>query len=270
VGHAYLTIQAEIGHQAEATYQPSELYKIFLGEGESRALGLSQDQTQLIRRLDKLTRDIVSAWLARALDGRPTREQWEEQTPRKMQDRLSEDGRTLRISLILRSEALALEGVLDPEQGMGSKRYLWSRSGLKLADADMGGSREIIALLDPEVAAAIGLSKSQREDVAARIDDLKILSQSLNNQVAEGIVEGGDAYILGRLTQLQYTAARDALTSAARVQIRQAEGAVWEVLRPQQLRAFRRLVTNPTGQKEKAPVRGPKRRDAARRGAEDV
>jgi len=260
-GLADRQIRGWIQNLATPGYQPSELYKVFLGEGERGALGLSDEQTALIRRLERATRDVVRDWLARGLDGPEPlpRDQWEDPAPPRMVQRLSEDGGRLWVNLLLRSEVIALEGVLEPEQAMRSKRRLWSRSGLDLVDARMGGSPGIIALLDPEVAAALRLSKGQRDELAARIEDLKVLAWGLSDRVGTGFSAVQHAHWAKEITNDQCTAAEESLTSVARVQISQAEEPVWDVLSTRQIRAFRRLVSVPDlGHPEKRPA-APKR-----------
>lgn len=240
-GHAYRQIRSMIAMLAAPTYHPSELGKIFLDEG--RALGFSAAQTELMRRLDKLTRDVTKDWLARGLDGpepRPTDPEWLNPVPSKMEDRLSEEGRRLRVSLLLRSEAITLVGILKPEQAFSSKRLLWSRCSLDLLDARAGGSHGISALLDPEVGTRLGLSKAQRDDLGARIDELRVLAQGLHGQVFEAKMA-----TQSNLNDGGFLADEQAVVSAARAQIRQAEQAVWDVLRPRQRRAFQQLISIP-------------------------
>ncbi len=242
-GPAQRQVQACIAALANPSFQPSELFGIFLSEGDRLAPALSREQTDLIQRMDELNRDVAKAFLARGLEGpdlSPTDQQWLDPVPPKMLAGLSEDGRWLRISLLLRSEAIVLQGVLKPDQVISSKRLLWSRRDLHVMDADMGGSRGIVALLDPDVAGLLRLSKTQLEELSTRIDDLHALVRGLNDEVFSAIMQTQN-----HPNDNQFVMSQQAVLSESRARIRQAEDAVWGVLRTRQQQAFQRLVSIP-------------------------
>jgi hypothetical protein len=242
-GPAQRQVQACIAALANPRYQPSELFGIFLSEGGRVTPALSREQTIFIQRMDMLNRDTAKAFLARGLeptDLSPTDQHWLDAVPPKMLEGLSEDGRVLRISLLLRSEAIALDGILKPEQLISSKRHLWAARGLNTMDARMGGTPGIIALLDPDVANLLGLAKGQREEVNARIDGMQALVLRLNDEVFSAVMETQN-----HPNDSRFVADEHAALGAARAQIRQAEGDVRAVLTTRQRRAFERLIKAP-------------------------
>jgi hypothetical protein len=83
-----------------------------LSERKIRAeLGLSAQQDDLVGRLEKLTRDVIKAWLLRDLDATPP------PPPDVLAARLSPRGDRVRASIIAHAEAMAIEGVLTSRQG---------------------------------------------------------------------------------------------------------------------------------------------------------
>ena len=169
----------------------SDLFRVFLGWDETRLdepnpLKISDEQTKLIERLNKLVGDVQSDWLLRGLDGpNPVpRDHWEDlPTPRMV--RRFEDRQRFQDSLAARAEEIVLWGVLEPRKAMIAKRQCWLRSGLEqLADPKMAGCSGIMALLDPEVASSLGISRSQREELVVRLEQRAIVADRLNGPVS--------------------------------------------------------------------------------------
>jgi 3-methyladenine DNA glycosylase AlkC len=242
----------------------SELYKILLGTSkpsqvERQTLRLSNDQTELIRRLSEPVCDVRRDWLLRSLEGPdpPPMDQWRNPPQPKMIERLSDNGTRLQASLVAHAEAIALVGVLEPDQAARARRRLWSQSGIRnLADPRMAVSSAIMALLDPEVAASLRLSKAQREELEARLLDRAVLADQLDDALSPQQVELLNAAgAQGEMTEHQRAVLEAKLTAEARQEIKEAEQAVWKVLSKSQIKAFRRLLDDPDPkQPEKPPA----------------
>ncbi len=116
--------------------------------------GITVEQSDLTRRIEILARDVQRAWLLLAIsNARPSEEVANDPPTQAMIDRLSDRGRWLRASVVAHAEAILVDAVLKPEQGDASKRLMWKRTGA-------------FALLDPELAAKIRLTRTQREEIA--------------------------------------------------------------------------------------------------------
>jgi hypothetical protein len=103
-----LKLRREAAKVATANF--SQLFSA-LSDGKIRpALKLSARQADLADRLEKLTRDVVSAWLLRDLDATPP-------PPDVLEERLSARGDRLRARIIAHAEAMATEAILTPRQG---------------------------------------------------------------------------------------------------------------------------------------------------------
>jgi hypothetical protein len=253
---------------AKPSFFVSELYRILLGwdepgQDERNTLGFSKEQAELIRRLNELARDVQRDWLVRSLEGPDPvpLEHWGDPPQLRMVERLSETGQRLRASLVAHAEAIALEGVLEPDRALRAKRRLWSRSGLtQLADPRMAASREIMALLDPEVAAALHLSRAQRDDLVARFEARAAVAYELNKLVCGEKSELYDAaWTRGEITEDQRVAMEQRVATNARLRIMRAEQAIWDVLTSSQIRAFRRLISDSEPKQPEKPPSSQKR-----------
>jgi hypothetical protein len=261
-------IRGTIRWWAEHKYPMSILYEILRSPPERRMLEISNEQAELIDRLDEIVRNVRGDWLARALEGaeRPPRERWAEPPTPMMVDRLSEKGERLRTSVVAHAEAITLAGVLEPEQTARAKRHLWSQSGARsVDDPRMAASREILAILDPEVSSAIRVTPSQREDLISRLEDRAALVHQLHGELGAlepeliAACRGKDL-----MTEAEAAAAYEGLLKSAGDRLAGCEEAVWEVLSTGQIRAFRRLVREPGPSQ---PVKRPDARTAPRTGA---
>jgi hypothetical protein len=172
---------------------------------------------------------------------------------------LSADGERLQVSIVAHSEAIVLEGVLEPEQMLRAKRRLWSRSALRtLWIPKMAGSREIMALLDPEVAAALRLSRSQRDELVARLEDRAKAVDELNAVYNGEVLELDQAGGRDEITSDQRAAILDKVASDLRVRVMEVEQPVWDILTKAQIKAFRQIVGNSESKPPEKPAAPPK------------
>jgi hypothetical protein len=88
----------------------SPLFAALADPKNAKEVLLSPGQADLARRLEDLSRDVIKAWLLRDLDADPS------PTPAVLSQRLSESGTQHRRRLVLQAEAIAFEGIFNPEQ----------------------------------------------------------------------------------------------------------------------------------------------------------
>jgi hypothetical protein len=135
-------------------------------ESDGKALpGLEPRQFELLRRLDRLAREVQRSWLRRGIGEYPPPEGLAFGPPSPaMLERLSERAVKLRADIVARFETIALEVVLDPDQAEAAKRLMWRRLG-------------VYALVDPELARRLVVSKAQRDRIVeflkGRPDDVQ-------------------------------------------------------------------------------------------------
>ena len=111
-----------------------------------------------MRRLEKLVRHVLEAWLLRGVEENPVPLELENDPPTPaMEERLSERGKRLQASIVAHAEEIALTAVLTPDQVALSKRRMWTRLG-------------VAHLLEPELGAVLHLSRSQRDEIASRLE----------------------------------------------------------------------------------------------------
>jgi hypothetical protein len=104
-----LTLRREAAKTATARF--SQLFSALSEEKIRAELKLSAEQADLEGRLEKLTRDIIRAWLLRDLDATPP------PPPDVLGERLSERGDRLRARVVAHAEEIAIEGILTSYQG---------------------------------------------------------------------------------------------------------------------------------------------------------
>lgn len=236
----------------------SELFRVMLGWDEAlyhrpNPLGPSREQADMMQRLNDLIQDVEAGWFLRGLEGAPPVPKGHRADPPTptMVERLDERGERVRTSLIAHAEEIALLSVLDPERAAKAKRLRWSRSGLTdLVSPKVAGDSAIAALLDPEVAAALRLSASQREQLADRLAERAVLVRKLSGRFA--MEEAG----LLDDRSLAEEDRRERISTAAttcRSSILAAEQPVWDILTKSQIRAFRRLLKGPDADKPAEP-----------------
>ena len=103
---AKLRIQAEKNDTADI----SKVFSALRVPKNLEKIGLTREQTRVLTELEKLTRDVIKAWLLRGLDASPL------PPADELLDRLSEKGERVRAEIVLHAEAIASEGVLSPAQ----------------------------------------------------------------------------------------------------------------------------------------------------------
>jgi hypothetical protein len=194
----------------------SNYFASLTGKPSAQALGLSTEQSQMLNRLDQLTREIIQDWLLRGLDAAAP--------PPDLADRLSTQGTRRRDQIIYHAERVARLGILTPTQlGLANQRY-WRSLGY-------------MALQDPEVSARLQPSPEQREAIADRIANktrVQVTSDSTLG-LLRSKVTGADAQI-GRAADLEI-----------RRRIGDAETLIWEVLDPIQLDTLQKLLDSKIG-----------------------
>lgn len=185
------------------------------------ALELSPEQSELLNRLDQLTRAIIQDWLLRGLDAAVL--------PSDMADRLSDRGVERRNQIVLHAEAIARLGILTPAQVEKSNKLRWKQQGS-------------MALLDPELGARLRLSPEQREEIANRLANKRRVQEVSDRTLGmlRSKVYGDDARI-GREADLE-----------VRRRIDQADDLVWDVLDPIQMDTLVKLV-NPNVSPRRRP-----------------
>ena len=155
-----------------------------------------------------------------------------------MELRLSDQGRLLLASIVAHAEEIALEAVLTSKETEPAKRELWRRRGLH-------------ALLDPELAARLRLSRTQRAEFADALKErVEVYHQLVRSDVVSSKSE--NAAVVDALRQRR----KDEIGR----RIAEWDQPIWEILTPSQLQALARLLNKPAAgddpQKAKAKPRG--------------
>ena len=88
----------------------SKLFSALSDKKIRAELRLTAEQADLAGRLEKLTRDVIKAWLLRDLDATPP------PSADVLSQRLSERGDRLRTRIVAHAEAMLIEGILTPRQ----------------------------------------------------------------------------------------------------------------------------------------------------------
>jgi hypothetical protein len=154
-----------------------------------------------------------------------------------MEYRLSDRGKRLCASTVAHAEEMALEAVLTPEQAEQTKLELWRRRGLH-------------ALLDPELAARLNMSKAQRVELTDRLGERVEVYHRL---VRTG---GPDA----RIPPEVYRVLHQQWEAELAQKLADLDQPIWEILHPAQLRALARLLNKPVaGYDPSNPKAKPKR-----------
>jgi len=209
----------------------SELFTSVLTGGKDAIPRLTAEQSGLIQRLEKLARDAQREWLLRGISKeQPPKELWNEPPTREMIDRVSDRGKQHRASVVAHAEAIALAAVLEPEQAEASKRLTWGRTG-------------VFALFDPELAARLGLSRAQREEIATQLEGRAVVWYQAHDSLADRLHEAGEAERSGQISGAERLQLDDRLRKAFDGEMAQHEQSVWEVLRASQLTALKRILS---------------------------
>jgi hypothetical protein len=137
-----------------------------------------------------------------------------------MELRLSDRGQRILASIVDHAEEMALTAVLTPEQAEQAKRELWRRRGVH-------------ALLDPELAARLSMSKRQRAELVER---LKERLEVYHNLMRTGVVE-----LRGR-TRTDIDALRRQRKEELARMVAALDQPIWEILATAQLRVLAELL----------------------------
>jgi hypothetical protein len=225
-----LVVRSRASKLNDSTFPASELFGIIIRNG-SGPLGLSAEQLALTRRLDELARSVCRACLLRGIGETPPK--GNVPPTHDLLDRLSQRGQRLRASAVAHAELLALGAVLDPDQAERARRLLWRERGVE-------------ALLDPELAARLRLSREQREQVIERLvnrreqlDEINVAALRFTHSTETEATQGGldQAKIAA---QVERQAHQELKLAAAEVDF-----IFLDILTPTQFRAVFRLLDKP-------------------------
>jgi hypothetical protein len=212
-------------HQKQYESRASDLFGLLLGYPPSNPLpGLTPQQAELLEHLDLLARNVRRSWWMRDVEPPPSPDPegiGELPPTRAMEQRLSDPGMQLRASIVAHAEEMALEAVLTPEQAEKPKLELWRRRGLH-------------ALLDPELATRLNLSKAQREELAQRLRD-RVDVYHKAARTGYPLPDGRTPLEVVKRLQQEW---EDELAH----KLADLDQPIWEVLQPAQLRSLARLL----------------------------
>jgi hypothetical protein len=173
--------------------------------------------SDLVARLDKLVIDAYRSRLTHDLEKvpPPSRQMLVERILGHI--RLSD-------SLFAHAEAIALEGILTSEQAELCLMVVWEGNGTR-------------ALLDPALASRLRLTRSQREQVVLLLENETLIS----DQQTEA-----QASIMGLIpSRPELKALDEQIVADAKGRMNQADGMIWDLLTPAQLRTLTRILNRP-------------------------
>jgi hypothetical protein len=197
---------------------------------ETPLRGLAADQVRVLEDLDLLARNVRRYWLVRDVEPLPGPKDDPDDvrklppTP-AMEFRLSDRGLRVRASIVAHSEEMAFGIVLEPEQFEKAKIELWRRRGVH-------------ALLDPELAARLRLSRAQRNELAEALSSrVEVYHREVRNVVFNIPYATAPVNEILRLErQLKEDMAQ---------KIAELDQPIWEFLKPSQLRSLAGLLDRP-------------------------
>jgi hypothetical protein len=192
--------------------------------------GLAPDQVRVLEDVDLLARNVRRYWLVRDVEAPPRRDNDPDEvgklppTP-AMEFRLSDAGLRVRASIVAHAEEMAFVIVLEPDQFEKAKVELWRRRGVH-------------ALLDPELAARLPLSRAQRNELAEALSNrVEVYHRELRNVVFNIPYATAPVNEILRLErQLKEEMAQ---------KIADLDQPIWELLKPSQLRSLAGLLDRP-------------------------
>jgi hypothetical protein len=176
-------------------------------------LVLPKEQDDLLRRLDNLTVAVIRAWLTRGLDAKSL-------PPRAVLARRFSLSDKVVGSLRTHAEAIAMEGILTPDQAERALASLWKLGGLR-------------ALKDPTLASRLRLSRSQREVIDALLGNRAMIPAELG-------------YALTHTRNMPTDQAKLVVDN----QVGTVEEAIWETLSASQARMLRRILDGGSGSRK--------------------
>ena len=217
----------------------SELFRIILVPEQDPIPRLTADQTDLLQRIDGVARDAQKLWLWRAINnGTPIPENQRQLPPTPvMVSRLSETGRLLRASVVSHAEEIALEAVIDHEQQREVKRRFWI-------------SRGVFALLDPELAGILHVSKSEHQSICLLIEQRAFLQRRADIDEMAAYLDRSDALSQGRISRQEGARLEQQAIAAKATRLSNFDAAIWDVLSTAQSRTLAKILRKPTPKKE--------------------
>ncbi len=249
-------------YQQQYQRRASDLFGILLGyqrekpapgappeELKPQFAGLTPEQVGVLEQLDSLARDARRYWLVRDVEPLPKRGNdpagVRELPPTPAMDfRLSDRGRRVSASIVAHAEEMALDAVLTPEQAEQVKVEVWRRRGVH-------------ALLDPELAARLHLSRTQRDELTARL--------SARVEVYHRLVRTVGIFIRGRTPPEEIANLEQRGKNELAQKVSELDQPIWDVLQPAQLRFLARLLNKPVAG-NKLPTTKPSNKRAVRGG----
>ncbi len=214
----------------------SQLFSIIALRKDGVATELAVGELALAHQLDEVTRHVLRAWLLRGVGSEPPTLDFAEGPPTEgMVYRLSAQGDRLRASIVAHAEAIALEGILSADQAEFSKRLLWARLGVP-------------ALVDPELAARLKLSREQREQLKLLLEDREVVLHETHRSPAAIKMETSAALMRGELTKEEAQGLRIRAESEQKKQANVVDRSILEILTPAQMRSLARLLGRPAPQ----------------------
>ena len=209
------------------------LINTLLGGLRPSPVVLSSEQQTILRRLNELTVAIMRTWLTRGLDAKSL-PSWS-----VLFDRVAWSDRIMA-SVGAHTEVIALEGILTAQQADRVLGDMWKSAGLS-------------ALLDPQLASRLRLTKAQQEQVRnlllgkaeIRMDHLDELTQAA--PLLRTMPDGAE-----QLRQMK---------QAGKNRVDDQEAMVWDVLTSAQARELARILGKA---KESGPQPAQKRKESIR------
>jgi hypothetical protein len=192
--------------------------------------GLAPDQVRVLEDVDLLARNVRRYWLVRDVEPPPRRDDDPDEvgklppTP-AMEFWLSDRGLRVRASIVTHAEEMALEIVLEPEQFEKAKIELWRRRGVH-------------ALLDPELASRLRLSRTQRNELAEALSNRLEVYHRIFRSVVFNIPYATAP--VNEVLRLERQYKEDVAQKVA-----QLDQPIWECLKPSQLRSLAGLLDRP-------------------------
>jgi hypothetical protein len=235
----------------------SELFAIVLGyppilpieaarppELNPKFPGVAPDQVRVLEDVDLLARNVRRYWLVRDVERLPgpkdDPDEVRELPPtRAMEFRLSDAGLRVRESITAHAEEMALETVLRPEQIEKAKIDVWRQRGVH-------------ALLDPELAARLQLSRAQRNELAEAIGNrFEVYHRVVRNVAFFPYATAPPEEIARRERQYKEDMAQ---------KVAELDQPIWECVKPSQLRSLARLLDKPIAGYEPRPTKPSRKR----------
>ena len=211
---------AKMAPELKANYEPADLPRA----------ALEPDQYLLARRLDDLTKKIAVAWVIRGLDDKPAPSRPD------LVDRFT---RRLAVVDVLdaHAEAIALEGILKPDQADRCLAVVWSRMGVQ-------------SLLDPSLSTRLRLTRAQQEQIKSMIAEKE-----------SGIIEMRKFYTVMTRDRLENPGTAEENSAKikqfdqeAQRQMEASDAAILAVLKPWQSRRLKQVMSSIVAPKAKREV----------------